>query len=65
MNVKRLFGTILSLLGIFGLIYAAYLFMSAANGRTDWRSLGVCAILGLIFFSAGMKLLQTVKDDVA
>lgn len=65
MNVKRLFGTLLSILGILGLIYAAYLFINTSGGTHNYKTLAVSVILGLVFFGAGMGLMRTMKDDAA
>jgi len=48
MNVKRLFGVILTILGIAGLIYAAMLFMNRGGG--SYKALAVYGILGAVFF---------------
>lgn len=61
MNVKRLFGVILTLLGIAGLIYAAVLFMNKSGGQV--RALAVYGILGAIFFFTGIGLIKGTKDD--
>ena len=63
MNVKRLFGTLLSILGIIGMIYAAYIFINSSGRTLDYKVLAMAAILGLIFFTAGMGLMRTIKDD--
>ena len=60
MNVKRIFGTVLTILGVIGLIYAAFNF---ANGSGDWKSLAVYAVLGLIFFVSGIGLVKRTKDE--
>ena len=60
MNVKRLFGVILTLLGIGGLIYAAVLFM---DGGGQVKSLAVYGILGAIFFFTGIGLIKGTRDD--
>ena len=65
MNVKRLFGTLLSILGIIGLIYAAYIFINTSGRTQDYKTLAMAAILGLIFFIAGIGLMRTIRDDVA
>lgn len=62
MNIKRLFGTILTLLGIAGLIYAAVLFVNGAGG-SNTKALITYGILGVIFFSAGIGLIRTTKDE--
>lgn len=60
MNVKRTFGTILTILGIAGLIYAGYGFL----GKTiQYRELAVVGIIGLIFFFSGIGLVKNTKDE--
>jgi len=64
MNIKRLLGTILTLLGLFGLIYAAYIFMNTSGGRS-MKALAMYGILGAVFFFAGIGLVKTIKDTDA
>ncbi len=61
MNLKRIFGALLTVLGIVGLIYAAIQFIS--NGTNDIKILITFGILGLIFFVAGLSLIRTTKDE--
>ncbi|MCW3074420.1 MAG: hypothetical protein JWP69_1489 [Flaviaesturariibacter sp.] len=63
MNVKRTFGIILTILGIFGLIYAAILFMDAKGSNSQIKALIVYGILGAIFFFTGIGLVRTTSDD--
>jgi hypothetical protein len=63
MNVKRIFGGLLTLLGIGSLIYAATLFANTGGGNRDMRSLIIFGILGLLFFIAGISLVRTTKDE--
>lgn len=63
MNVKRLFGAILTILGIVGLIYAAILLSSTAGSTRDIKSMAIFGILGLMFFIAGIGLIRTTKDE--
>ncbi|MBC7417829.1 MAG: hypothetical protein H7325_06715 [Pedobacter sp.] len=60
MNVKRIFGTVLTILGIIGLIYAGYDFMKHSN---DTRGLVVAGVIGLIFFISGIGLVKNTKDE--
>ncbi|AOM79211.1 hypothetical protein [Pedobacter steynii] len=60
MNVKRIFGTILTILGIIGLIYAGYGFLKHA---VQTRELIVVSIIGLIFFVSGISLVKNTKDE--
>ena len=50
MNLKRIFGAILTLLGIGGLIYAAYLFVNSGGTTQNIKMLATYGILGLVFF---------------
>ena len=59
MNQKRTFGTILTILGIIGLIYAATQF---AQGSGAVRSQIVFLVLGVIFFFTGISLIRTTRD---
>jgi len=63
MNIKRIFGALLTVLGIGGLIYAAILFVNNAGGTRDIKALIIYGILGLIFFISGIGLIRTTKDE--
>jgi uncharacterized membrane protein len=58
---KRVFGIILTVLGIVGLILAGMNFMNG-HGDNDAKMIAVYAILGIIFFLAGIGLLRNTKD---
>lgn len=60
MNVKRIFGTILTILGIIGLIYAG---MGFVNKSENMRGLIVYGVIGLIFFVSGIGLIKNTKDE--
>lgn len=63
MNLKRTFGTILTLLGIIGLIYAAYTFINTSGQTREVKTLIVYGILGLVFFIYGISLVKNTKDE--
>jgi uncharacterized membrane protein len=63
MNVKRLFGIILTVLGIAGLIYAAIVFMDTNGSGRQVKSLIVYGLLGAIFFFTGVGLIKNTRDD--
>lgn len=63
MNVKRIFGSLLTVLGIISLLYAAYMFMNTSGGVQDVKALSIYGILGIIFFIAGISLVRTTKDE--
>jgi uncharacterized membrane protein len=59
MNIKRTFGTILTILGIIGLIYTA---VNIIQKSSDITSLLVLGALGVIFFFTGISLVRTTAD---
>ena len=63
MNLKRIFGAILSVLGIGGLIYTSVLYVNAPNGANDIKALIIYGLLSLLFFIAGISLVRTTKDE--
>lgn len=63
MNVKRIFGALLTLLGIGGLIYTAVIFFNTSGGTRDIKVLVIYGVLGLVFFIAGIGLIGTTKDE--
>ncbi|MFY7730423.1 MAG: hypothetical protein ACOVRN_12960 [Flavobacterium sp.] len=65
MNLKRIFGAILTILGIIGLIYAAYIFINTNTGESSIKVLAIYGILGLIFFISGIGLIKGTRDSSA
>ena len=63
MNLKRIFGALLTILGIAGLIYAAVLFVNTTGGIRNIKALAIYGTLGLIFFIAGIGLVRVTKDE--
>jgi uncharacterized membrane protein len=63
MNIKRIFGALLTVLGIGGLIYAAILFVNTSGATRDIKALIIYGILGLLFFLAGIGLVRTINDE--
>ncbi len=63
MNLKRIFGTILTALGIGGLIYTAILFSNTSGSSQDIRGLIIYGVLGFVFFLTGIGLVKTTKDE--
>ncbi|HEY0175440.1 MAG TPA: hypothetical protein VGC08_03615 [Pedobacter sp.] len=60
MNVKRTFGSILTVLGIIGLIYAGVGFV---NHSMQTREMVVAGLIGVIFFFSGIGLVKNTKDE--
>lgn len=63
MNIKRIFGALLTVLGIAGLIYAAVLFANLSGGTHAIKEVVIFTILGLVFFISGISLIQTIRDN--
>ncbi len=49
MNIKRIFGSILTILGIVALIYTAVLFANNSTGKTNYKVMITYVVLGTIF----------------
>ncbi|MBB4802404.1 hypothetical protein HNP37_002477 [Flavobacterium nitrogenifigens] len=63
MNLKRFFGGLLTILGIVGLIYTGILFAGASAETRDIKAVIIYGILGIIFFTSGISLVRTTKDE--
>ncbi|WP_026730088.1 hypothetical protein [Flavobacterium denitrificans] len=63
MNLKRFFGGLLTVLGIIGLIYTAMVFADTSGGTRDIKSLIIYGVLGIVFFTSGISLVRTTKDE--
>ncbi len=63
MNIKRIFGALLTVLGIAGLIYTAVLFVNAGSDAHTIKTLATYGILALLFFVSGISLVRTTKDE--
>jgi len=63
MNMKRVFGGLLAILGIVGLIYTAFVFSSTSGSERDIKSLIIYGVLGVVFFISGIGLIKTTKDE--
>jgi len=64
MNLKRIFGALLTLLGIGGLIYVAVLCITATGSNINVISMIIFGALGLLFFISGISLIRTTKDGI-
>jgi hypothetical protein len=59
---KRIIGIILTLLGVFGLIFAGVQFMNDTSGTRDVKEIIIFGVLGAIFFFAGIGLVRGTHD---
>jgi hypothetical protein len=60
MDIRKFFAALLTILGIAGLIFAAFSFASGES--TNWRKDLVFGVLGIIFFSAGIRLINSIPN---
>jgi uncharacterized membrane protein len=60
MNVKRIFGTILTILGIIGLIYTGVVIIQREGNAINLTVIGA---ISLIFFLTGISLVRNTKDE--
>lgn len=63
MNLKRIFGALLTVLGIGGLIYTAMVFSTTSGETRDVKELIIYGVLGIVFFASGISLVRTTKDE--
>jgi uncharacterized membrane protein len=61
--MKRIFGGLLTILGICGLIYTATVFANTSGSERDMKSLIIYGVLGAVFFISGISLIRTTKDE--
>ena len=59
MNLKRIFGAILTVLGIIGLIYTG---ANIINHTAHFTTLAVIGIISLLFFFSGIGLVKATAD---
>jgi len=59
---KRVLGIILAILGMVGLILAAVYFINGGHGTKGAKAIFAYALLGLIFFFAGIGLVRSTSD---
>jgi hypothetical protein len=59
---KRIIGIVLTLLGVFGLIYAGIQFMNGASGNKGIKEMVIFGVLGAIFFFSGIGLVKRTHD---
>lgn len=62
MNLKRIFGALITLIGTGGLIYAAVLSINKSTTESNTKPLIIYNIIGFVFFIAGINLIRTTKD---
>lgn len=63
MNIKRIFGALLTILGIGGLIYTAVVFTDTTGSTHDVKELIIYGVLGMLFFGSGISLVRSTIDE--
>ncbi|MFN6946528.1 MAG: hypothetical protein ACK4ND_16395 [Cytophagaceae bacterium] len=61
MDLRKIFGPVLTLIGSAGLIYAGFIFIDTNMDR--WISALVVFIIASIFFSSGIGLIKESSTD--
>jgi hypothetical protein len=62
---KRVLGVLLSVMGIAGLILAAVKFVNGTQANRSIKEIIIYAILGVLFFFAGIGLVRSTNDEAA
>lgn len=63
MNIKRIFGSLLTVLGIAGLLYASFVFINTGGQTREIKALIIYGVLGIVFFLSGISLIRGTKDE--
>jgi uncharacterized membrane protein len=61
---KRVLGIVLTLLGVIALVCGGYLFINHSGNTYNIKVIVTCAILGILFFSAGIGIVRSTKDTL-
>jgi hypothetical protein len=59
MDLRKVFGSVLTLLGIIGLVYAAYIFLD--TDMDLWVRSLVIFIISSMFFTSGISLIKEAE----
>lgn len=60
---KKIFGIILTALGIVGIIMGGINFLQGGNQTQNIKEILTYGIIGLVFFFAGIALIKNTKDQ--
>lgn len=64
MNIKRISGAILIVLGIAGLIFAAIIFVDISGRTWDVPNLIIYGTIGTIMLISGIRLVRKMEGDI-
>lgn len=62
MNRKNILGTILTILGSGGLLFATIWFVNSSEGANNTKALVILSILSLVLFMIGINLVNNTKN---
>jgi hypothetical protein len=63
MNIKKIFGAMLTALGISGFIYTTLFFADASGVTRDIKVIIIFGLLCITFFVSGIGLVRTAKGE--
>jgi hypothetical protein len=64
MNIKRISGAILIVLGIAGLIFAAIIFVDISGGIWNITTLIIYGTIGILLLISGIRLVRKMEGDI-
>jgi uncharacterized membrane protein len=64
MNIKRVSGTILIVLGIAGLIFTAIIFVDISGRTWDITTLIIYGTIGILLLISGIRLVRKMEGDL-
>ena len=64
MNVKRIFGVILIVLGIGGLIFTAIIFVNISGRTWDAMNVIIYGTIGVILLISGIRLIRKIEGGL-
>jgi hypothetical protein len=64
MNVKRIFGVILIVLGIGGLIFTAIIFVNISGRTWDIMNVIIYSTIGIILLISGIRLIRKIEGGL-
>jgi uncharacterized membrane protein len=64
MNVKRISGVILIVLGICGLIFTAIIFVNISGRTWDAKNVIIYGTIGIILLISGIRLIRKIEGGL-
>jgi uncharacterized membrane protein len=64
MNIKRIIGVVLIVLGIAGLIFTAIIFVNISGRTWDTMNLIIYGTIGVILLISGIRLIRKIEGGL-